>query len=104
MDTTPKRGRPPRIQKMVKFSVFVTERDYWDLKARAREEDRPVTFITTRAISRDVDEWRRMRAASLFPAPAAAAPDAPAILVDPTETAIELMQAAVEREAKRGQS
>ncbi len=84
---------------MVKFSVFVTERDYWDLKTRAREEDRPVTYITTRAISRDVDAWRQMRAASLFPSSPLPAP--PNVLVDTPVTPAAIREAV--REALEAQ-
>src|SRR5580692_1357828 len=86
MNPKPKRGRPRRIQRMVKFSVFVPVGDYEDLRTMAKQDERPMTFVTSRLISEGVDRWRRKRGSSLFPLPVPP-PSGPVVLADaPTDS------------------
>jgi hypothetical protein len=88
MESEPKaqRGRPRRIQHMVKFSVFVPVGDYEDLRTMAKQDERPMTFVTSRLISEGVDRWRRARGSSLFPIPQPP-PTGPVVLADaPTDS------------------
>lgn len=92
-----KRGRPSRTQKMVKFSVFVAEADYTDLRTMAKQSERPLTFITSRLISEGVEQWRHVRGSDLFPIPKPASTlpeDDPIDVAAPTESADELIRAA----------
>jgi hypothetical protein len=54
---------------MVKFSVFVAEADYRDLRKMAKQAERPMTFMTSRLISEGVERWRHVRGSDLFPMP-----------------------------------
>jgi hypothetical protein len=99
MDPAPKRkrGRPRRTQRMVKFSVFVAEADYSDLRTIAKQSERPLTFITSRLIAEGVERWRHVRGSDLFPIPEPASirpEDDPIDVAAPTETADELIRAA----------
>jgi|SRR5580700_4026931 hypothetical protein len=86
MNPKAKRGRPRRTQKMVKFSVFVAEADYRDLRVMGKQTERPMTFITARLIAEGVDRWRRERGSSLFPLPVPP-PSGPVVLADaPTDS------------------
>lgn len=96
-EPTRKRGRPRRPFKTVKFSVFVSEADYQDLRAMAKQAERPLTYITSRFISEGVERWRHVRGSDLFPMPEPASTQPendPIDVAAPTEGADELIRAA----------